>query len=80
MKRIITMVIWAICQTEFSLPVIPKHITVQPPLNRLFNSYFLETSKGESRHIVHFQKLWRFFREKRHVSNNCGVYIKNGLF
>ena len=31
-------------------------------------------------YIVRFQKLWRFFREKRHVSNNCGVYIKNGLF
>ena len=28
--------------------------------------------------IVRFQKLWRFFRKKkRHVSNNCGVYIKN---
>ena len=26
---------------------------------------------------MRFQKLWRFFREKRHVSNNCGVYIKN---
>ena len=35
--------------------------------------------KFQKQNIVRFQKLWRFFQKKRPVSNNCGVYVKNGL-